>query len=158
MSIVAAFKAFFWALKNPKAFEEKTKKITEKKPKPALDHLRLLSMMQHSARFIDFIKEDISAYSDQEVGVVVRDIHKNCAKLLEEVVAIRPISKDEEGSAFIVPVHYDSQEISLIGNIRGEPPYKGVLRHPGWKASKLSLPECSMDVRKEIIQLAEVEV
>lgn len=158
MSIATAFKAFFWALKNPKAFEEKTKKITEKKTKPALDHLRLLSMMQHSARFIDFIKEDISAYSDQEVGAVVRDIHKNCAKLLEDVVAIKPLNKDEEGSVITVPMHYDSQEISLIGNVRGEAPYKGVLRHPGWKASKLSLPECSVDVRKEILQPAEVEV
>ena len=55
-------------------------------------------------------------------------------------------------------MHYDSQEISLIGNVRGEAPYKGVLRHPGWKASKLSLPECSVDVRKEILQPAEVEV
>ena len=114
--------------------------------------------MQHSARFIDFIKEDISAYSDQEVGAVVRDIHKNCAKLLEDVVAIKPLNKDEEGSVITVPMHYDSQEISLIGNVRGEAPYKGVLRHPGWKASKLSLPECSVDVRKEILQPAEVEV
>jgi hypothetical protein len=158
MSLLAAFKAFFWALKNPKAFEQKTKKIEEKKPKPSYDHLRLLAMMQNNARFIDFIKEDISSYSDQEVGAVARDIHKECSKLLEDVVGIRVLSKDEEGSTLTIASHFDPQEISLIGNVKGSGPYKGILRHPGWKASKLSLPEGSQDLRKEILQASEVEI
>lgn len=158
MSIVTAFKAFFWALKNPKAFEQKTKKIEEKKPKPSYDHLRILAMMQNSSRFIDFIKEDISQYSDQEVGAVARDIHKQCSKLLEEVVGIRALSKDDEGTSVTINAHFDPQEITLIGNVRGNGPYKGTLRHPGWKASKLSLPECSHDLKKEILQPSEVEV
>jgi hypothetical protein len=158
MSLFTAFKAFFWALKNPKAFEEKDKKHEEKKSKSSYDHLRLLTMMQSCSRFIDFIKEDISQFSDAEVGSVARDIHKNCSKLLEDVVAIRPISKSEEGIELDIEKGFDPQEISLIGNVKGYGPYKGILRHPGWKASKLSLSLCNQDLKKEILQPLEVEV
>jgi len=46
--------------------------------------LQLLSILQKDARFIDFIKEDIAAYSDADIGVAARVVHEGCNKAINE--------------------------------------------------------------------------
>lgn len=158
MRLILAIKAFFRAWRNP----EKAKEFLEDKDKSCTNldpsHLRLLSLLQQSARLIDFFKEDISSFSDAEVGAAARKIHQDCSKWLEEWVTIRPLREEQEGASIQVPKGYDSKAIKLVGKVKGEPPYVGTLVHKGWKAHKRSLPKVAEDSMREIIFPAEIEV
>lgn len=154
--IIRAFKAFFSALRGDEVKTDKALPIA-KSEKSDPSHLRLLAYLQGSGRLIDFLKEDISAYSDAEVGAAVREVHKECAKALEELVTVRPIFDEEEGSVVKVPFGYDSFSIKLTGKVK-EPPYEGTLVHRGWKAHKRSLPKNLHDDLNEIVQPAEIEL
>ena len=39
-----------------------------------------------------------------------------------------------------VPKGFDPTEIRLVGQVSGEPPFKGQLRHHGWRVSEVKLP------------------
>ncbi|MCH9628151.1 MAG: hypothetical protein S4CHLAM2_18060 [Chlamydiales bacterium] len=151
MHLIRACKAFFYALKNEAAQESEPSK-----EEPS--HLRLLALLQKEGRLIDFLKEDISSYSDAQVGAAVRTIHAKCGDVLEEVVTLRPLLPDSEGSTLSVPVGYDVAAIQVTGRVKGEPPYQGVLRHKGWKAHKISLPKQLVLAERSVICPAEVEV
>ncbi len=151
MRLIKAFKAFYNELLGK---TEPLPKPIEHKQDPS--HLQLLAILQHSGRLIDFLKEDISSYSDSDVGAAVRKIHSDCAESLEELVTIRPLIDENEGSKITVGAGYDPTAIKLVGNVK-EAPYKGVVVHRGWKAHKKSLPK-QASVTHEIIAPAEVEI
>ncbi|MDP1836586.1 MAG: DUF2760 domain-containing protein [Chlamydiales bacterium] len=161
MSLWLAAKAFVKALKNP----DEARQFVEKEGTPLLTgsetdltHLRLLALLQRSGRLIDFLKEDITKFPDAQVGAAARQVHKECATLLEDVVTIRPVFQDEEGSQVRVPVGYDAESIKVIGNVKGNPPFEGILVHRGWKAHKRSLPRSVGEHHSEVICPAEIEV
>lgn len=159
MGLRLAFKVFFKALKDSKEAE---RFLREEKKQVETDqdqsHLRLLTLLQQSGRLIDFFKEDISDFSDAQVGAAVRKIHADCANLLEEIITVRPIMEQPEGTQIHIQKGFDSTAIKIIGKIKGEPPYTGILVHRGWKAHKRSLPKKTSDGQTEIIHPAEVEV
>lgn len=164
MRLLLAIKAFFKAFKEP----EKARQFIDGMPAASgcsketvtadASHLRLLGVMQQSGRLVDFLKEDISAYDDAQIGAAVRKIHDDCAKCLEDLVTIRPVFEENEGAKINVPQGYDPSKIKVVGNIKGEPPFAGVLVHKGWKAHKRSLPKKVGDQLTEIIWPAEVEI
>jgi hypothetical protein len=161
MGLLLAFKAFFKALKDPEAakgFIEPAPAERQLVDSSELGHLRLLSLLQRSGRLIDFLKEDITGFPDAQVGSAARQVHKECATLLEDIVTIRPVFQEEEGSKVRVPAGYDASSIKVIGNIKGNPPFEGVLVHRGWKAHKRSLPKGVGEQRSEVICPAEIEV
>jgi hypothetical protein len=152
-----AIKSFFKILKNPELAN--TLCIETKKEEPvkvSSSHLKMLSMLQQSGRLIDFLKEDISCFSDEEVGACVRKIHADCAKLLEDTVTIRHVLEENEGQSIEVNAQYDPSKIKLVGNV-GEPPFRGTVVHKGWKAHKISLPKAETTAN-EILYAAEIEV
>ncbi len=54
---------------------------------------------------------------------------------------------------------FDAHAIRLTGNIVGDPPFKGALRHRGWRVVRVDLPTQSPAQQKErIVATAEVEV
>ena len=53
---------------------------------------------------------------------------------------------------------FDPARIKLTGNVHGEPPFRGVLRHCGWQAAEIRLPVQTGDVDRRVIAPAEVEV
>lgn len=158
MGLLIALKAFLKALKEPKSAQQfldgNHTEIEAKDPA----HLRLLSILQHSGRLIDFLKEDISQYSDSQVGAAVRKIHQDCAKVLEDHITLRPVRSENEGESIQIPSGYDSTQIKVVGKVKGEPPYKGILVHKGWKAHKRSLPKKIGEQAVDIICPAEVEI
>jgi len=121
-------------------------------------HLRLLALLQQSGRLIDFLKEDISSFDDAQIGAVVRDIHLNCSKTIEELVTIRPAIEEIEGQSITVAAGYDPLKIKLTGNTAEGPPFSGVVVHRGWKAHKISLPKKSGEQANEIVAPAEIKV
>lgn len=158
MGLGLAFKAFLKAFKDPKQAQE----FVDGKPRQLevqdQGHLRLLSLLQHSGRLIDFLKEDISKYSDAQVGAAVRKIHQDCGKSLEETVTIRPIMEENEGATVKVSAGYDPSTIKVVGKVKGEPPFSGTLVHKGWKAHKRSLPKKIGEQHNDVICPAEIEV
>jgi hypothetical protein len=113
--------------------------------------------LQREARLIDFLKEDVAPYEDAQIGAAVRDIHRDAAKLLERLFAIRPVIDQAEGSA----VTLDGKEaglVRMVGNIR-EGATSGTLVHHGWTATKVELPVWSGPKDTDrVVAPAEVEV
>ncbi len=120
--------------------------------------LQLLGLFQSEARLIDFLEEDISAYSDADVGAAARIVHEGCRKVLHEHFDIEPVRPEEEGTRITVPKGFDPAEIRLTGNVVGEPPFQGVLVHRGWHAVKVKLSQLSEGHRADILAPAEVEL
>jgi len=164
MRLVTAFKAFFRAFKDPVIAEKLLElKAPEPKSLPSTasgdySHLRLLSLMQESSRLVDFLKEDLSSFDDAQIGAAARKIHEECGKCLEDLVTVRPLMEENEGSKITIPQDYDPSKIKVVGKIKGSPPYTGILVHKGWKAHKRSLPKKIGDQIAEVISPAEIEV
>lgn len=122
------------------------------------DAIYTLVLLQREGRFIDFIKEDISAFADDQIGAAVRQIHQGCAKVLQEYFKVEAISTGVEGDAVEVPVAFDINEYTLTGQVSGEAPYKGELRHKGWKVVETNLPTRQQKEALSVIAPAEVEI
>ncbi len=120
--------------------------------------LQLLGLFQSEARLIDFLEEDISAYSDADIGAAARIVHEGCRKVLKEHFDIEPVRTEPEGSRITVPKGFDPAEIRLTGNIVGDPPFQGLLVHRGWRAVEVKLPQLSEGHRVDILAPAEVEL
>lgn len=95
MRLSLAFRAFWKAWQDPKKALRFVESEDEKAEVGDLSHLRLLSLLQHSGRLVDFLKEDISSYSDAQIGAAVRQIQSDCAKSLEDLVTIRPVMEEK---------------------------------------------------------------
>jgi len=100
----------------------------------------MLGVFQEKGRFIDFLMEDITPHSDAEVGSVARSVHQGCKAALHEHFGIEPVTAAAEGSEITVPPAYAADEFRLIGNLAGDPPFKGKLIHKGWKTTSVKLP------------------
>jgi hypothetical protein len=130
------------------------------RPAPARsDAIQLLAVLQREARLVDFLKENIAPYEDAQIGAAVRDVHRGAAAVLDRLFALKPVMNDPEGAQVSVPAGADAGRIRLTGNVVGQPPYRGAVRHQGWEAAKLELPEWtgSPEVNR-VIAPAEVEV
>ena len=129
------------------------------KPAEPPEHaaLRLLATLQEEGRLIDFFTEDIAAYSDEQIGAATREIHASCRKALRNSVEFEPVMAGEEGTTVTVPASFDPAAIRLVGNVSGTPPFTGVLRHAGWRATSVNLPPRGGQDPK-VIAPAEVEI
>lgn len=119
--------------------------------------LSLLAWLQREGRLIDFLREDIDGYDDDQIGAAVRAIHKGCRKVLDEALELERILEGEEESPVTVPVGFDPVAISLSGKVAGEPPFKGTLMHHGWRTSAVKVP-VSETVDTRVLAAAEVEL
>ncbi|MCF7987589.1 MAG: DUF2760 domain-containing protein [Methylovulum sp.] len=120
--------------------------------------MQLLGLLQKEARFIDFIKEDIAAFNDADIGVVARVVHDGCNKALNEHFSLVPIRSEPEGSRITLPAGFDASQIRLIGNIVGQAPFSGALVHKGWQVTNVRLPKLTQGYNPAIVAAAEVEL
>ena len=129
-------------------------------PKPARSEaITLLATLQREARFVDFIKEPLDSYSDAQIGAAVRDVHRDCAKVLDRLFAIRAMVDQEEGSPIEVPAGFDAGRYRLTGNVAGDPPFHGRLVHHGWEAAEVQLPAWSgTQLSARVVAPVEVEL
>jgi hypothetical protein len=168
-----AIRAFFKTLGNA-AFAEQLQRLMQTaalpepapaaaKPAPAPaaspdSALVLLAVLQREARLVDFLQESIASYSDAQIGAAVRDVHRDASKSLERMFALRPVRSEAEGAAVEVPTKAGAS-VRLVGNVAGAGPYRGTLRHAGWQATKVELPESHLPAESaRVIAPAEVEV
>lgn len=120
--------------------------------------LWMLSLLQREGRLIDFLQEDLTAFSDAEIGAAARVVHDGCRKVMRECLMLEPVVKGQEGAPITVPQGFDAQRIRLTGHITGQPPFRGVLKHHGWATSTIRLPALSESLDPRILASAEVEL
>jgi hypothetical protein len=120
--------------------------------------LHLLSVLQKEGRLLDFFNEKLDQYDDAQIGAAVRNIHDNCSRTLGKYLTLGSVMDGAEGETVTVQAGFDPAAVKLVGNVTGEPPFKGVLRHKGWKVEKLTIPTLSVQENPGIIAPAEVEI
>jgi hypothetical protein len=120
--------------------------------------VQILALLQRDGRLIDFLAEDISRYPDAQLGAAVRTIHETCRKALDQYVKLEPIVNSEEDQPVTVEAGFDPAAFKLIGNVAGEPPVRGFLRHKGWRVRELNLPPLPQAAGRMVIAPAEIEL
>ena len=118
--------------------------------------LHLLSMLQRDGRLIDFCEEELQGFSDAQIGAAARGVHEGVRKTLRSAFKIVPIRNDAEGAGVSIPGGFDPMAIRLTGNVTGNPPFKGVLKHHGWKVVEVRMPTATGD--PTLLAPAEVEL
>jgi hypothetical protein len=122
------------------------------------EQLRLLGMLQRDGRLIDFLMEDLSGYSDDQIGSAVRDIHRDCKAVLTRHLQMAAVIDQDEDTSVDVREGYNPSSIRLTGNVKGSPPHRGVLAHRGWKVTAIDLPTRAEGADGTILCPAEVEI
>lgn len=120
--------------------------------------LQLLSILQREGRFIDFLQEDVSQFSDAEIGAAARVVHEGCKRGLQDYISFAPVRSESEGDAVELPKGFDATRIRVTGNVVGEPPFRGKLAHHGWRVTKIELPTLTDGRDATVVAPAEVEI
>jgi len=120
--------------------------------------LQLLSLFQREARLIDFTQENLSVYSDADIGAAARVVHEGCAKVLREHFTIEAVRSEAEGSRVVLEAGFDAGAVRLTGNVVGAAPFRGTLSHRGWRSSDVRLPQLAETHDTRILAPAEVEL
>lgn len=182
--ILLAFKVFFAVLFNGDTAARVTRALpgaaavpdpepvrpvpapkVEERPRPEpkrptqSEAITLLATLQREARLVDFMKEDLTSYTDDQVGAAVRAIHQDASKVLDRLFGIQPVITDEEGARVEVPSGFEAARYRLTGKVTGSAPFHGTLRHHGWEATKCELPQYTgTEAGGKTIAAAEVEI
>jgi hypothetical protein len=119
--------------------------------------LRFLATLQEEGRLVDFLSEDIGPYSDEQIGAATRGIHEQCRKALHSLVTLEPVLDGREDDSVTVAQGFDPAAIRLVGNVHGQPPFTGTLRHAGWRVTKVHVPD-RKGLDPKIVSPAEVEI
>lgn len=130
-------------------------------PSPEAAHasgLFVLGILQREGRLIDFLQEDIGAFSDAEVGAAARVVHEGCRKVMREYLPVVAVVPQSEGDKVTVPAGFDANRYRLSGNVTGQAPYSGSLKHHGWVATEVKLPAVPTTMDVKVLAPAEVEL
>lgn len=172
--IVLAFRAFFALLFGGKLSPElvadlglapKAAPAPAPPPKPAAPEikpadgaLQLLGLLQREARILDFFMEDVAPYADEQIGAAARDVHQHTREVLIRHFAPAPVIDAVEGSP-ATPPDNNPALVKFVGNIPATgKPSGGLLRHRGWRATAVSLPQLNSRADLAILAPAEIEV
>ncbi len=125
---------------------------------PTESALQLLGLFQREGRLIDFLQEEVTGYSDAEIGAAARVLHDSLKKALSEHVTLVRVRSESEGARISVPKGFAASELRLVGNVVGDPPFSGTLNHAGWRATRIELPKLSQGHDVHVLAPAEVEL
>lgn len=120
--------------------------------------LFLLSMLQREGRFVDFLQEEVASHSDADVGAAARVVHAGCRRVVREYLSLQPVLTEPEGAPVTIAGGFDANRIRLTGNVAGQPPFRGSLKHHGWVAQEVRLPSPPVAMDLKVIAPAEVEL
>ncbi|QEF96759.1 hypothetical protein Mal15_07890 [Stieleria maiorica] len=171
MSIGIALKAFFAALGNkdkatqidrilrgqpsdvaaieakpqeqPAAVPVTRQPVTKQpEPPPRDSAVTLLATLQREARLVDLIQEDLSQYSDAQVGAAARPCLQQCGGVLQRVMGLKPLLDAAEGATVDVAPDASPTRYQWIGEGTAT---SGKLVHHGWQATQVELPTWTGD-------------
>ena len=102
--------------------------------------LQILAILQRDSRLIDFLMEDVSGYSDDQIGAAVRELHDQCRDAIARYVTLQPGDRRRGRHLRQGARPQDPNLVKFVGNVPAKPPAGGTLRHKGWRATKVDLP------------------
>jgi len=118
--------------------------------------LQLLSLLQREGRFVDFVEQEITAFGDADIGAAARLVHEGCRRALHAHGRIVSVRSEAEGASLTLA--QASVDVKLVGNVAGSAPYRGVLRHRGWRVEELTLPRSIGAHDPKLVAPAELEL
>lgn len=119
--------------------------------------LQMLSILQRDSRLIDFLMEDVSGYSDGQIGAAVRTLHDQCRDAVSRYVTLQPVVDGVEGT-FTRVSSASPDLVKFVGNVPAQPPSGGILRHKGWRAASVDLPPPGGTRDVTVLAPAEIEI
>lgn len=134
------------------------KRVEKREEEPVDRAVQALALFQRDGRLVDFLTEDVAPYPDAQLGAAVRSVHESCRQVLQKYFTLEPILDFEEDQPVMVQTGFDAAAIKLIGNVAGEPPIRGLLRHRGWRVKQANLPSLPQGTGRMVVSPAEVEV
>jgi hypothetical protein len=155
-----AFAALVLGAKEPAAPKElpRSPEPSAKAARPPSDGaLLLLALFQREGRLVDFLGQDVESFSDTDIGAAARVVHAGCRRAFRSHFDVGHVRDEREGSAVTVEAG-DLRAVTLTGNVSGSPPHRGTLRHGGWRATAVRLPEMLPDHDATLLCPAEVEL
>lgn len=120
--------------------------------------LFLLAALQREGRLVDFLQQELAGFSDEEVGAAARVVHAGSRRTVQQYLTFAPVLKESEGATVSIPKGFDAQQIRLTGNVTGEPPFRGQLKHHGWITTDIRMPQLQDSLDPRVIAPAEVEL
>jgi hypothetical protein len=118
--------------------------------------LQLLSLLQREGRFVDFVEQEITAFGDADIGAAARLVHEGCRRALHAHGRIVSVRSEAEGAP--LTLERALPDVKLVGNVAGSAPYRGVLRHRGWRVEELTLPRSIGAHDPKLVAPAELEL
>lgn len=118
--------------------------------------LQLLALLQREGRFLDFVQQDITAFPDADIGAAARLVHEGCRRALHAHARVVSVRGEAEGAR--LTLERATEEVKLVGNVAGSAPYRGVLRHRGWRVEELNLPTVVGSYDQRLVAPAELEL
>ncbi len=145
------------------AFADKVRAIIQPPPPPpppkrSGEALRLLALLQRKGRLLDFLLEDIQGATNEQIGAGVRELHRESQAVLKEHLTLEPVLPQSEGDVVEAPPGFDPSAIRLTGNVTGQPPFRGVLKHHGWRVKDFTLAAPPEGQDEFVVAPAEVEL
>src|SRR2546428_12724024 len=59
--------------------------------------LMLLAALQREGRFIDFVRQDVAGFPDEDIGAAARVVHAGCRRFIGQFFWFQPASDGSEG-------------------------------------------------------------
>jgi hypothetical protein len=118
--------------------------------------LQLLALLQREGRFVDFLEQDVTAFPDADIGAAARVVHEGCRRALHAHARVVSVRNEAEGAR--ITLEQASPDVKLVGNVTGAAPFRGVLRHRGWRVEALALPKLIGAYDAQIVAPAELEL
>jgi hypothetical protein len=139
--------------------EAKAKEAVVRVTPTGSEVMHFLSRLQEKGRFLDFIMEEVTGVSDQQIGAAARFVHDGCRSVVREYLELAPVQDGEEGKPVTITAGRSSAEVRFIGRSAQSFPVTGRLVHRGWRVTKASFPEIAPVVdRAQVLAPAEVEI
>jgi len=167
LQLVALLKQLVALLRKKTVAEAPTPPVAAKAeptlPKPSAEvvsqaHVvHFLGRLQEEGRLVDFAMDDLTAYSNEEIGAGARVVHQGCQEVLKEFFDIKAVHDGPEGEEISLAADFDARAYRLVGKVPERPPFNGLVLHQGWKTNRVRLPHLT-DTAHEVIAPAEVEI
>ena len=124
------------------AIEQKTTTTATESSRPIesarSEAITLLSALQREARLVDLIQEDLSQFSDAQVGAAARPCLEQSAATLRRLMDLKPICEAADGSTVDVGPDQTPARYQWTGEGSAT---SGCLIHHGWQATQVELPK-----------------
>ncbi len=124
--------------------------------------VQFLARLQEKGRLVDFVMDDITPYSNEQIGAAARVVHQGCKEVLQGCFEIAPVHGGAEQEGISLAGDFDATAYRLVGKVPEQPPYNGTVLHRGWKTTGVNLPRLTREAiegsAREVIAPAEIEI